>query len=1350
MSERRYFSPKLTFLLWVFCAIYCLSLAPSAVAYDAGVNDLHGGTTVGTGTSSEKQGDQTDGQSSAGGAGSGSDGQSDGEGGASGNDDKGEEAEPVTLYSGQFTYSKTDIDIPGRMPLRVARFYRSGSPYQGMFGRGWNIAYNERIFLLANGNLLLRHGNSRRDEFTSNGDNTFLPPAGLFDAIRLNDDGSYTRRSKYGTVRKYDGNGCLSLVRDTKGNELVLSYEPGGKLPINAVSEYSHYANAILVARDYRLARIEVGHNGVLSGRFIQFSYNADGRVTTATDFDGRSWSYAYDGDDNGELVSVTTPAVDDFPAGLTTAYTYTDDHRLQTITDPAGQTFLTNHYDTVGRVATQHWGTATYRFEYPSETLRRVTDGNGYVTERTFDTNGNVLARSEYTAGLRVGTPASYMTTYAYNANHQQTNAVRPAGNVEEREYDPLGNRIELRRKASTGPNSPSDIVTTYTYDTNFNRIKTATDPRGYVRTYVYDYENPVYGTTNGNLMEIVYPATDAGTATVSFTHNDYGQVETVADALGTVTKYEYAPATGYLLKRISAFGTPIAATNSYTHDARGNMLTSSDPRGHATTYQYDSLDRLVQVTAPEPFTNTVTKYTYSANGKVSKIERGTGDPARPWQTISYTYDILDRLKTVTDDMGHTTTYEYDGNNNRTKVIDANGNATQYAYDERDLLWKVTDALTNTTEYAYSLNGNLAQLTDANGNPTLFAYDGFDRLVTNTYANGSTEIFGYNPAGSVTAKTTRAGQTIAYSYDPRNRLDRKTYPDASTIDYEHDLAGRLVRVTDTNGVITHAYDARGRLSVVTNTFDHVVAYDYDSVGNRSKLVYPDGSFIVYSNDALNRLTHILDGGTNVVAQFAYDALGRRTQLDLENGTRAVYDYDWANHLTNLLHSVVATASNIAGFAYTYDNVGNRLTMATKAVEHSGTHQYQYDSIYQLTDVDYPPGYPFPDTTYNYDPLGNRTTVVAGGTATVYVANELNQYASVGGIECAYDDTGNMTSFGRAGYAYDWDGRLTLSTSETMRVEFAYDGLGRLARRSAGSETATSTYDGWQLIWQTEPSELTRRRYVCGDRLDEQIVTRIQNTNGFAHTDGLGSTVLTSSDSADVLHGISYAAYGAIAEGADLRMRHLFTGRMWDVDSSIYHFRTRVYSPHLGRFLQPDPAVFSPNSYLYVGNSPVVWVDPLGLLRDNENAQRLREQLNEALQNLNWEDAKRLASDLARELGVNVNIEGAGSFHGVGAGWSVGISATPFGDVSFGVGLGLGVGAGFSVTLGGGVGDAGPVYVQGSVSGGTGVWGGSASGSLGLGGGSVSASGGWGVGGGASLTIGGGGSLGNLVDWFTW
>jgi RHS repeat-associated protein len=89
---------------------------------------------------------------------------------------------------------------------------------------------------------------------------------------------------------------------------------------------------------------------------------------------------------------------------------------------------------------------------------------------------------------------------------------------------------------------------------------------------------------------------------------------------------------------------------------------------------------------------------------------------------------------------------------------------------------------------------------------------------------------------------------------------------------------------------------------------------------------------------------------------------------------------------------------------------------------------YSYDSIYQITEVNYPAGYEdtFTDTEFGYDAAGNRTTVIDAGGTSSYVTNALNQYTSVSGAAYAYDGNGNMTYDGDGMmYAYDPENRLT-------------------------------------------------------------------------------------------------------------------------------------------------------------------------------------------------------------------------------------------------------------------------------------------------------------------------------------
>jgi RHS repeat-associated protein len=79
-------------------------------------------------------------------------------------------------------------------------------------------------------------------------------------------------------------------------------------------------------------------------------------------------------------------------------------------------------------------------------------------------------------------------------------------------------------------------------------------------------------------------------------------------------------------------------------------------------------------------------------------------------------------------------------------------------------------------------------------------------------------------------------------------------------------------------------------------------------------------------------------------------------------------------------------------------------------------------------------------------------------------------------------------------------------------------------------------------------------------------------------------------------------ASGSVIASSAISAPWLFTGRRFDRESGLYHYRARTYSAELGRFLQIDPIKFDagdPNIYRYVGNDPVNGTDPWGLSEDS-------------------------------------------------------------------------------------------------------------------------------------------------------
>jgi RHS repeat-associated protein len=115
------------------------------------------------------------------------------------------------------------------------------------------------------------------------------------------------------------------------------------------------------------------------------------------------------------------------------------------------------------------------------------------------------------------------------------------------------------------------------------------------------------------------------------------------------------------------------------------------------------------------------------------------------------------------------------------------------------------------------------------------------------------------------------------------------------------------------------------------------------------------------------------------------------------------------------------------------------------------------------------------------------------------------------------------------------------------------------------------------------------------------------------------STVAITNSTGFVLEGYEYTPYGdpviyrpgangevewgnddVIAATSNYAVVNLYTGREWDHESGLYHYRTRYMSPIMGRFISSDTigvwgdANNLGNGYAYVRNGPFDGVDPMG------------------------------------------------------------------------------------------------------------------------------------------------------------
>jgi YD repeat-containing protein len=228
----------------------------------------------------------------------------------------------------------------------------------------------------------------------------------------------------------------------------------------------------------------------------------------------------------------------------------------------------------------------------------------------------------------------------------------------------------------------------------------------------------------------------------------------------------------------------------------------------------------------------------------------------------------------------------------------------------------------------------------------------------------------------------------------------------------------------------------------VTSPGPNTVGYRYDPDGNRIKLIYPDTTAVTYAFDKARRLACLADWAGRVT-RYTYRPDGSLARGTMPNCTQASYRYDNALRLTDVLNWDAARpftgqlgvslakpgrialgtgGATISRHTYTLDNIGNR-TLLDEALPQLGTGRplapsastsYGYDRLYQLTSVT-PSGTP---TSYTYDPVGNRLSMVRG-SSTSYSYDRADRIQSAGATSYTVNANGNTTARGSDSFGCD-------------------------------------------------------------------------------------------------------------------------------------------------------------------------------------------------------------------------------------------------------------------------------------------------------------------------------------------
>jgi len=790
--------------------------------------------------------------------------------------DKDKCCDPVDLSTGLFVLEKTDLVLPDTIPIALRRTYRPGDAASRPFGIGSSHPYE--LFLWSDNNyqeldLILPDGGRVYYVRVSSGtgftdavyEHTTTPSAFYKSYIYWNGTG-WNLTLKNGTVLDFPDFGPLRAIRDRNGNQLTITRSGGGLGTITQITSPN--------------------------GRWLQFSYGTGNRISQIEDNSGRTVSYTYDG--SGRLWKVTDAN------GEITEYTYDSSHRMLTIKDARGIVYLTNEYDSNGRVITQTQAdSSTYELDYTLDgagkvTQTDVTDPRGNVRRVTFNSNGYTLTDTR-----ALGTSEEQTITY----NRQSgTNLILGLTDPLNREtnyaYDSFANITSVTRLAGT----QDEVTTSLTYEPNYHRLASITDPLNHTTSFVYD--------SAGNLTS----ATDPLSHQWTFAYNSVGQILTATDPLSHTLEFSYD--SGDLVATTDALN----RTTTRQIDAVGRIIGTANAPGHITQYEYDNLNL---TTSSTDALQGVTAFTYDENGNLLSLT-----DARNGVT-SFDYDDMDRVTTRTDQLSHNETYEYDLNGNLEEVTDRESQITGFTYDALNRLTEVTYDDASTTTYTYDSGNRLTEVVDSLSGTITYDYDGLNRITNETTPQGS----------------------ISYTYDDAGRRASMTVAGQTTVNYTYDNANRLTEISQGSAAVTIAYDGTNRRTSLTLPNGIVTEYTYDAASQLTDLVYKYGTNtlgnLTYSYDTAGRRTAI--GGSyartdlpQAVTSATYDAANRQTAF----GSQTL-SYDLNGNLTGdgtntyawNARGQLVSISGGATASFTYDAFGRRATRTLS----STTKSYFYD-----------------------------------------------------------------------------------------------------------------------------------------------------------------------------------------------------------------------------------------------------------------------------------------------------------------------------------------------------------------------------------------------------------------------
>jgi RHS repeat-associated protein len=253
--------------------------------------------------------------------------------------------------------------------------------------------------------------------------------------------------------------------------------------------------------------------------------------------------------------------------------------------------------------------------------------------------------------------------------------------------------------------------------------------------------------------------------------------------------------------------------------------------------------------------------------------------------------------------------------------------------------------------------------------------------------------------------------------------------------------------------------------------------------------------------------------------------------------------------------------------------------------------------------------------TYTYD-LGNNLTSLAHQAnndiwqQTITIHPNSNRGTENNG-QNNFDANGNLLNLDNIGNL-DWHynntlNRLTKADKSNTTQYSVYDYQGNRVRTVIESNNQAQSQRNYLPLLDISTNETKQQSntlHIGTHILSKSSKDNTQNPNQthYQLTSHLQSNTLELDDKAQTLNYEHYYPYGgtAIIAGKNKtqvqQKRYRYTGKERDDSSGLSYYGARYLAPWLTRWISPDSAgaVDGLNLYVYVGNNPLKYIDPMG------------------------------------------------------------------------------------------------------------------------------------------------------------